>query len=370
MTAMRVLHVHWAALPVTGGVETHLHALVGAQRAQGLSADLLAGTPDAVAAGFSPLLEPGGAGGPAELDALVATAARADVLHWHNPQWHRPDVTRAVLDRLDTTGWSGACVLDVHNLADRDDHWSALAELGRPLAAHSAFVAGELGRVGAGEPVVVLPLALPVDEPGPDDPLGGPGVGPVVLQPTRLSAWKGSQHSLTAALDLLDAGREFTFVHAGVGNLLWDPGLPDGLLERAEVWRRRGRVRFVHYPPELSWQALRSADLVVHPTAGQGARGEPYSMSVAQAVVLGKPVLATSSGNLPELLRDHPSGTVVPPDDPAALTAALVRFLDGHWPGLGAPSPASRRVAEWHAGAAATHAQLYERLTARERALR
>lgn len=362
---MIVRHVHWAALPVTGGVETHLHALVAAQREAGLDSALIAGTADAVAADFNPLLEPGGGGGPADLARLTA-AAGADVLHLHNPQWHRPEVVLDLLAALGGAGWDGVCVLDVHNLADRPDHWALLAGSGHQLVAHSAFAAEQLTRLG--RPVTVLPLALPADRPGGADPIeeaGGPprepGL-PVLLQPTRLSAWKGSQHSLAAVLDLLDAGRDLIFAHAGVQRLVWDPGLPEGLLERAEPWRRRGRVRLVHYPPERSWQAIRSADLVLHPTTGRDTRGEPYSLSVAQAVVLGRPVLATSSGNLPDLLHDHAPARTVPPDDPVALAAAIGDFLDGRWPRADPRAGAARRVSAWHAGVEAAHRDLYRTL--------
>lgn len=364
---MIIRHVHWAASPVTGGVETHLDALVAAQRAAGLDAALIAGTADAADADFNPLLEPGGGGGPADLARLVAVAAAAEVLHVHNPQWHRSEVILDLLAALAGLGWDGACVLDVHNLADRADHWALLAGAGHAVVAHSPFAAARLGRLG--RPVAVLPLALPADRPGDDDPLDEPGGParepglPVLLQPTRLSAWKGSQHSLAAVLDLLDAGRDLVFAHAGVRRLVWDPGLPAGLLERAEPWRRRGRVRLVHYPPERSWQALRSADLVLHPTTGRDTRGEPYSLSVAQAVMLGRPVLATASGNLPDLLRDHAPARTVRPDDPAALASAVGDFMDGRWPAADPRTGAARRVAGWHAGVEAAHRDLYRAVT-------
>jgi glycosyltransferase involved in cell wall biosynthesis len=370
---MRILHVHWAARPVTGGVETHLHALVAAQRAQGLDVRLLAGTRDATDADFHPLLEPGGPGAEGRIDvgSLIQAVRTADVLHLHNPQWHRLGVTAALLAGLDESGWRGLCLLDVHNVADCAEHRKLLGESDRPLIAHSAFVAANLADVRrGGEPVRMLPLALPEDQPGEGDPLtepGGPsrrrGV-PVVLQPSRLSAWKGSHHSLTAALDLLDGGEDLVFAHAGCRNLLWDAEMPGDLLVRAQPWRAGGAVRLVHYPPEHSWQAMRAADLVLHPTIGQGMRGEPYSMSVAQAVVLGKPVLATESGNLPNLLGGHEPTRLVPPDDPGALATALKDFLVGGWPEAGSlvSGKIGRRVGDWHAGAAAAHLDLYRRL--------
>ena len=69
-----------------------------------------------------------------------------------------------------------------------------------------------------------------------------------------------------------------------------------------------------------------AADLFVLAT-----RGETYGMVVTEALSRGIPVLATAAGGLPDALGRAPDGTVpgllVPPDDPAALAAALRRWL-------------------------------------------
>jgi glycosyltransferase involved in cell wall biosynthesis len=55
-------------------------------------------------------------------------------------------------------------------------------------------------------------------------------------------------------------------------------------------------------------------------------------MAVAEALAHGVPVLATAVGGVPEALGRAPDGSLpgllVPPDDPAALTAALRCWLD------------------------------------------
>ena len=54
-------------------------------------------------------------------------------------------------------------------------------------------------------------------------------------------------------------------------------------------------------------------------------------MVVAEAVARGLPVVATTGGGLPDTLGHAPDGTrpglLVPPDDPAALAAALRRWF-------------------------------------------
>jgi len=69
-------------------------------------------------------------------------------------------------------------------------------------------------------------------------------------------------------------------------------------------------------------QAMRNAELVVLPSCV-----ETFGAVVAEALVSGLPVVATSVGGIPELV-DGRSGTLVPPSDPVALADALDRTLD------------------------------------------
>jgi glycosyltransferase involved in cell wall biosynthesis len=57
------------------------------------------------------------------------------------------------------------------------------------------------------------------------------------------------------------------------------------------------------------------------------SRAEGMSLAVLQAMHVGLPVVVTDVGSVRELVVDGKTGLVVPPDDPAALTAALERLL-------------------------------------------
>jgi glycosyltransferase involved in cell wall biosynthesis len=72
--------------------------------------------------------------------------------------------------------------------------------------------------------------------------------------------------------------------------------------------------------------AYSTADLLVAPS-----RLETYGMTVTEALAHGLPVIAAAVGGLPEALGSAADGTrpgqLVPPGDPAALAAALRRWL-------------------------------------------
>ena len=113
---------------------------------------------------------------------------------------------------------------------------------------------------------------------------------------------------------------------ATVGDLPWRCTCV-GSLDRDPVFagevRRRApdRVRFTgpRTGAELD-RAYAEADLLVLPS-----RAESYGMVVTEALARGVPVIATDVGGVSEALGH--GGLLVPPEDPAALGAALRRWL-------------------------------------------
>jgi glycosyltransferase involved in cell wall biosynthesis len=73
------------------------------------------------------------------------------------------------------------------------------------------------------------------------------------------------------------------------------------------------------------------------------------------AYALGTPVIATRVGGLTESVRDGETGLTVPPEDPQALAAAIVRFFaEGLGERMRAPIAALRASHSWDALASAT----------------
>jgi glycosyltransferase involved in cell wall biosynthesis len=128
-------------------------------------------------------------------------------------------------------------------------------------------------------------------------------------------------------LDGLATATELPWRCSCVGSLDRDPAFADGVRRRARDGGMQDRVRFpgARTGPELD-RAYAAADLLVH-----ASRAETYGMVVTEALARGVPVLAADVGGVPEALGHGEDGVrpglLVPPGDPAALGAALRRWL-------------------------------------------
>jgi glycosyltransferase involved in cell wall biosynthesis len=119
--------------------------------------------------------------------------------------------------------------------------------------------------------------------------------------------------AMPAVRDALD--REVTLVVVGDG-----PQRPD--LERlADDLGIADIVRFVGYRDDAI-QILASCDLLCHATLFEG-----MPMVVLEAMALGLPVVATRAPGVTDVVDDGRTGVLVPPRDPQALGAAIVRVL-------------------------------------------
>jgi glycosyltransferase involved in cell wall biosynthesis len=106
-----------------------------------------------------------------------------------------------------------------------------------------------------------------------------------------------------------------------------DAGSPGNAQKLADLnLELNARARFVGHQADVSsW--LHAADVAVVPSLL-----EPLGNAPLEASAEGLPVVASRVGGLPEIVADGVTGLLVPPGDPTALAAALIRLLDD--PGL------------------------------------
>ena len=134
---------------------------------------------------------------------------------------------------------------------------------------------------------------------------------------------KKGYEGLLEALAALPKTLHWRFVHIGYGDLL------ESLKRKACDLGIDDRVNWMGaQPQDKVIECYRSADLFVlaNRVAADGDMdGLPNVMMEAQS--LGLPVLSTRISAIPEIIEDGVNGLLVPPDDPAALTAQLERLI-------------------------------------------
>lgn len=185
---------------------------------------------------------------------------------------------------LQTVGVTPALVTQIYNGVDIDRFRprSGARTIGPPgFANGNAFVIGSVGRMAAVKDYPALVRAF----------LALVAAKPDLRERIRLVI-VGDGAAREECLQLL---RE-----AGTESLAWLPG------ERRDV-------------PEL----MRSFDVFALPSLGEG-----ISNTVLEAMATGLPVAATRVGGNPELIDDGKTGTLVPPGDVPALTAALRVYVE------------------------------------------
>jgi glycosyltransferase involved in cell wall biosynthesis len=175
----------------------------------------------------------------------------------------------------------------------------------------------ELYRLPAGQVHVAEPGVAPAGR------APGSGAGDALLCVAAVTPDKGHD----VLVDALATVRELPWRCTCVGSLDRDPAFAGGVRARARDRGLVDRVRFAGARTDAELEgAYAAADLLV-----LASYAETYGMVVTEALAHGLPVLATDVGGVTEALGQAEDGTrpglLVPPGDPAALGAALRRWL-------------------------------------------
>ncbi len=140
-----------------------------------------------------------------------------------------------------------------------------------------------------------------------------------ILYLGRLSIEKGVPGLLSAFRDVLIERPSCHMTIAGGGPL------EEYIRRRCRIDRSLERSVDVlgYVPPEDVWGLYSEASLVVTPSIWP----EPFGRIPLESMAAGRPVVASDSGGIPEVVADGRTGVLVPPGDTKALTEAMVTIL-------------------------------------------
>ena len=140
---------------------------------------------------------------------------------------------------------------------------------------------------------------------------------PVIGTVGNLFPRKGYEVMLRALPAILKSLPELHYLVVGGGNAAYET-LLRSLVKDLGV---ANRVHFAGFQDTV-YSCLAAMDLYVHPALMEG-----FGIAVLEAMAMSKPVVATATGGLPEIVQDGETGIVVLPGDPDALAQSVSELL-------------------------------------------
>jgi len=148
-----------------------------------------------------------------------------------------------------------------------------------------------------------------------------PADAPVVGMVGRLRPWKGQIPFLHMAAHIHQQAPQVHFLIVGGDPFGVDEAYPQQLQALAASLHLSERVTFSGQTDDVPG-ALASLDVFVHP-----GDPEPFGLVNLEAMAMAKPVVAFAHGALPEIVLNGHTGWLVPPNDEAALSTAVLHLL-------------------------------------------
>ncbi|MFC6878199.1 MULTISPECIES: glycosyltransferase family 4 protein [Actinomadura] len=225
---------------------------------------------------------------------------------------------------------------------------SAPLRLARTVVVNSRASAAALGGAGRRSRVVYNG----VDEPDAvTEPRAEPGPPVRIALVGRLSPRKGSDVAVRAAGVLRARGYDASLTL--VGDVF--PGyewFEEELRTLASSPGNGGaEVVFAGFRPSV-WESFAEADVAIVPS-----RVEPFGNVAVEAMLAGRPVVASATQGLVEIVSDGENGVLVAPEDPEALADGIARILDD-WNGALAMAKRARADAARRFGKDRYHREL------------
>jgi glycosyltransferase involved in cell wall biosynthesis len=156
------------------------------------------------------------------------------------------------------------------------------------------------------------------DRPSIREEFGIPADAPIVGIAARMNPWKGHYELIGAVSRLREA---FPNLHV----VILGANVPDLRADFERCAREGGiaeRVHFAGYQKDVR-PFLQEFDLFVHPSYG-----EPFGLSIVEAMAMRKPVIACATGGVPEIITHGRDGWLVEERSVEAVAAAIATLLN------------------------------------------
>jgi glycosyltransferase involved in cell wall biosynthesis len=170
--------------------------------------------------------------------------------------------------------------------------------------------------IGRPEQFVTIPSGVDLDAVTAASPVRLVSGRPVIGAVARLVPIKGLHYLVDAAPEILRRCADARFLLVGDGEMR------PALEAQARALGLSDRIVFAGYRDDIP-SVIAGMDLVALPSINEG-----MGRVLVMAMALGKPIVATEVGGVPELLGEGDAGVLVPPGDSRALADAICALLE------------------------------------------
>lgn len=349
---LNIAHLHWGFPPIIGGVETHLNIILPEMVNRGHKVSILTGSVENGKAKYkfgevnvyrTPLMDLNwlykrGLQGLNE-DILETfneflKVSRPDIIHCHNMHYFSKMHAKTIEELAEAKGTP--LILTAHNVWDdilfleltREIKWTH-------IIAVSHYIKKELIGVGCDDRLIS------VIHHGIDTKKFRPNINTemiekkyprlknsrVIFHPARMGLAKGCDTSIKALNFIRNRFPNVILILAGTKNIIdWGATQQKDIAYLVDLINTLGLNKNVLIDmfslPEMA-QIYGVAQVCFYPSSS----GEPFGLTMLEALSAAKPMIVTNSGGMPEIIRDGINGYVVPVKDFEALASRAIQLL-------------------------------------------
>jgi glycosyltransferase involved in cell wall biosynthesis len=350
--ALNIAQLHWGFPPHIGGVETHLTIMLPKMVKRGHTVSLLTGSIEGSRARYkyrgvdvyrTPLMDlnwlykRGLAGLDEDIRKMLnhfLDKVKPDVIHTHNMHYFSKVHAKAVDDVAKKRGIP--LFLTAHNVWDDTLFLDLLREVDwTHVIAVSHYIKKEL--IGAGYD----DRKVTVIHHGVDIRYFRPGLNTadivkkfpqlknrkVIFHPARIGLAKGCDTSIKALNIVKKRFPDALLVLAGSKNIIdWGSTQQKDiayLVSLIKYFKMEKNVLIDAFTLEEVAQIYGMSHVCLYPSTS----GEPFGLTMLEALASAKPMIVTDSGGMPEIIRDGINGYVIPIKDFEVLASRIIQLL-------------------------------------------
>ena len=154
----------------------------------------------------------------------------------------------------------------------------------------------------------------------------------IILHPARVSIGKGNDVSVKAMSIIKKEFPDALLVLTGMGKEVMffskDDMYKIEIRDSIKNLNLEKNIFFGNFTNDEMLLIYSASDVVIYPTTGSVEKGdEAFGLATIEANASGKPIVVSTSGALPELIKNGFNGWVVPKHDPEKLADRIMYFL-------------------------------------------